>query len=181
MDHLIATMLVAALAVATVTDIRRQRIYNWLTFPLILSGLAAHTLHAGLDGLLLSSGGFALGLGVMVVPFFLGLMGAGDVKLMAGVGAWLGAQAAFTAFLFTCLAGGFYAVVVLARHFDQFKAVLVNIWATFLLAASTRRFEYTPVVEAQSMPRLCYGVAIAVGTVAAMVVNVAQTGSVLAR
>ena len=181
MDHFIASVLAAALIVATITDIRSQRIYNWLTFPLILSGLAAHTLHAGVDGLLLGAGGFALGLGVMLVPYFLGMMGAGDVKLMAGVGAWLGAQAAFTAFLFTCLAGGIYAVIVLARHFDQFKAVLINIWATFLLAVSTRRFEYTPVAGGQALPRLCYGVAIAVGTVAAMVVNVTQTGSILAR
>lgn len=181
MDHFIASVLAAALIVATITDIRSQRIYNWLTFPLIVSGLAAHTLHAGVDGLLLGAGGFALGLAVMLVPYFLGMMGAGDVKLMAGVGAWLGAQAAFTAFLFTCLAGGVYAVIVLARHFDQFKAVLINIWATFLLAVSTRRFEYTPVTEGQALPRLCYGVAIAVGTVAAMVVNVTQTGSILAR
>lgn len=181
MDHLIASVLAAALIVATVTDIRSQRIYNWLTFPLMASGLLAHALHGGLDGLLLGAGGLALGLGVMVVPFLLGVMGAGDVKLMAGVGAWLGAQAAFTAFLFTCIAGGIYAVVVLARHFDQFRAVAANIWATFLLAASTRRFEYTPVAGGEAMPRLCYGVAIAVGTVAAMVVNVVQTGSVLAR
>jgi len=181
MDHLIASVLAGALLVATVTDIRSQRIRNWLTFPLILSGLAAHALHAGLDGLLLGLGGLALGFCVMLVPHLLGMMGAGDVKLMAGVGAWLGAQATFTAFLFTCIAGGIYAVIVLARHFDQFKAVLVNIWATFLLAVSTRRFEYAPVADGRAMPRLCYGVAIAVGTVAAMVVNVVQTGSVLAR
>jgi prepilin peptidase CpaA len=181
MELLTSIMLTAALVVATITDLRSQRIYNWLTFPLILTGLAAHALYAGLDGLLLSGGGFALGLGVMVMPFFMGMMGAGDVKLMAGVGAWLGAQATFTAFLFTCLAGGVYAVIVLLRNIDQFKAVLANIWGTLLVTISTRRFEYSPVATGKSMPRLCYGVAIAVGTVAAMAVNVAQTGSVMAR
>jgi prepilin peptidase CpaA len=181
MELLTATVLIAALLIATITDLKSQRIYNWLTFPLILTGLVAHTLDSGLDGLLLGGGGFALGLGVMVVPFFMGMMGAGDVKLMAGVGAWLGAQAAFTAFLFTCLAGGVYALIVLLRHFTQFKAVLINIWGTFLATMATRRFEYSPVSEGQGLPRLCYGVAIAVGTVAAMAVNVVETGSVLAR
>ena len=181
MEILITIMLAAALIVATITDLRSQRIYNWLTFPLMLGGLLAHTLSGGLDGLLLSLGGFALGLGLMVVPFFLGMMGAGDVKLMAGIGAWLGAQATLTAFLFTCLAGGVYAIIVLLRNFDQLKAVFANIWATFLLFLTTHKFDYSPAATEQTLPRLCYGVAIAVGTVAAMLINVAQTGSVLAR
>lgn len=181
MDILIIIMLGAALTVATVTDLKSQRIYNWLTFPLMFSGLVAHTVFNGLDGLALSGGGFALGLGVMVVPFIFGLMGAGDVKLMAGIGAWLGAQATFTAFLFTCLAGGAYAIVIMLRNIDQTKAIFANIWGTFLRTMSTHKFEYSPVTTEKAMPRLCYGVAIAVGTVGAMALNFALTGSVMVR
>jgi len=181
MDILITTILGVALIVATITDLKSQRIYNWLTFPLIVSGLVAHSVYGGLDGLALSGGGFALGLGVMVIPFFLGLMGAGDVKLMAGIGAWLGAQATFTSFLFTCIAGGIYAILVLLRNFDQMKAVFSNIWQTFISFMVTRKFDYTPTSTEQALPRLCYGVAIAIGTVAATLINYAETGSVLAR
>lgn len=180
MEILITIMLAAALIVATITDLRSQRIYNWLTFPLIISGLLAHTVFSGVDGLLLSLGGFGLGLGLMVVPFFMGMMGAGDVKLMAGIGAWLGANTTFTAFLFTCMVGGLYAIIVLLRHSGAMRIVFSNLWGTIVHFFATHRFDYTPVTTV-TLPRLCYGVAIAVGTVCALLINMAQTGSVLVR
>jgi len=179
MDLFITIILATALLIATITDLRSQKIYNWLTFPLILSGFAVHTINGGLDGLLLSAGGFGLGLIAMVIPFFMGVMGAGDVKLMAGIGAWLGVNATFTAFLFTCLAGGAYALFVMLRNLDYLKAVLTNIYASFLRIMTTRKYDYSPVTTEQTMPRLCYGVAIAIGTAGAMVLNFTQTGSVL--
>ncbi len=176
MDIAAAIMLLAALAVAVITDLRSQRIPNWLTFPLMLLGLVTHTVMGGWDGLLFSSAGFGLGLGVMLIPFLLGMMGAGDVKLMAGVGAWLGANTAFAAFLFTCLAGGLYALVVLFRHMDHLKAVLANFRASVLILLSSHRFEYVPVETERTLPRLCYGVAIAVGTVVSMGLAFHRTG-----
>ncbi len=181
MELFISIILVVALIIATITDIRSQRIYNWLTFPLILSGLLFHTLDSGLDGLMLSGSGFALGLGLMIVPFFLGLMGAGDVKLMAGIGAWLGLNATFTAFLFTCVAGGVYAIIILIQHLDAFKASLANIWSALVCFMATRKFEFTPTASVQALPRLCYGVAIAVGTIGAMLFHYTYTGSILIR
>ena len=178
MEILVSIMLTAALLVATITDIRSQRIPNWLTFPLILTGLVAHAMYGGLEGLKLAGSGFALGFAVMAVPFFLGVMGAGDVKLMAGVGAWLGTSATFTAFLFTCLAGGIYALIVLLFHRDVLKTVWAGIMASFTLLITTRKFHFAPTSSEQSLPRLCYGVAIAVGSIAAMAAHVVQTGSI---
>lgn len=181
MEILITIMIATALLIATITDLRSQKIYNWLTFPLMFSGLLAHTVFGGLDGLGLSAGGFALGLGVMIVPFFMGMMGAGDVKLMTGIGAWLGASATLTAFLITCIAGGFYAIIVLFKYRDHMKNIFANIWNSFLMIVTTQKFEYTPVASEEALPRLCYGVAIAIGTVTAMSLNFMETGSVLAR
>ena len=178
MDILVATVLGVALVIASYTDLKSQRIRNWLTFPLILSGPVAHFVFGGVDGLLLSGGGFALGLALMLLPFMFGVMGAGDVKLMAGVGAWLGVSATFTAFLITCFAGGVYALVVMARHRDYFKAVWLNIKSTFLMFMTTRKLEYTPTPSETPLPRLCYGVAIAIGSAAAMAVHYYETGSV---
>jgi prepilin peptidase CpaA len=176
MDIAAAITLLAALAIAVITDLRSQRIPNWLTFPLMLSGLVAHAVANGLDGLLFALAGFGLGLGVMLVPFLLGMMGAGDVKLMAGVGAWLGASTAFAAFIFTCLVGGVYALVVLLRHMDHLKAVLANFRASVFILLSSHRFEYVPVKSERVLPRLCYGVAIAAGTLASMGLAFHRTG-----
>lgn len=181
MDFIIAAILLAALLVAVVTDVRGQRIPNLLTFPLILAGLGLHTATGGLDGLLFSLGGFGLGLGVMLIPFLMGVMGAGDVKLMAGVGACLGVETAFIAFLVTCLAGGVYALGMLLRHMDHLKAILANFRYTILAFLTTRTVEYTPVTPEGSLPRLCYGVAIAAGTVTAMALTMIETGAPFAR
>ena len=179
MNFTISIILAAALLTATVTDLKSQRIYNWLTFPLMLAGLAFHATVGGLDGLLMSAAGFGLGLAVMILPFMLGMMGAGDVKLMAGIGAWVGASTILTAFVFTCLAGGVYGLGVLLVHRDQAGRVLANIKHAFLNFLVTRTLSYAPTSAA--LPRLCYGVAIAAGTTGAIIMNLARTGSVLAQ
>jgi len=178
MELLVIVMLSAALLIATITDIRSQRIPNWLTFPLILTGLVAHTMYGGLEGLKLAGGGFGLGFVAMVIPYFMGVMGAGDVKLMAGVGAWLGTSATLTAFLFTCLAGGVYALGVLSMNRQYLKTILANIANTFSVFIATRKFNFTPISTEQALPRLCYGVAIAVGTIGAMALHGLQNGSI---
>jgi len=180
MNFIITAILALALLTAVVTDLRARRIHNWLTFPLMLSGLVFHTVVGGLDGLGFSAAGFGLGLAAMIVPFLLGVMGAGDVKLMAGVGAWVGASTILAAFLFTCLAGGVYALGVLAFHRDAARQVLMNLKGAFYGFMATRRFAYAPTASA-ALPRLCYGVAIAAGTVAAVGLNLVRTGSVLAQ
>lgn len=178
MELLTTAMLSVALLIATITDIRSQRIPNWLTFPLILSGMAAHIMFGGIDGLKLACGGFTVGFIAMVVPYFLGVMGAGDVKLMAGVGTWLGAISTLTAFLFTCIAGGVYALAVLLINRQYLKAILTNVGNAFSVFVATRRFNFTPIATAQPLPRLCYGIAIAVGTIAAAGFHFSQTGSI---
>lgn len=178
MDILISAALSVALLTASFTDIRSQRVYNWLTFPLILSGLAVHTVFGGLEGFKFSAAGFGLGFAFLAIPYFLGVMGAGDVKLMAGVGAWLGVSATAVAFLFTCLAGGIYALGVLLLRPARFKAVLGNIANTFSVFVATRQFNFAPVSSEKALPRLCYGVAIAVGTAAAMGLFAWQSGGI---
>ncbi|WP_272701617.1 A24 family peptidase [Desulfovibrio sp. Fe33] len=178
MDTLITIALATALVTASVTDLKNQRIYNWLTFPLIIAGFATHTVFGGYAGLKFAAGGFALGFVAMAIPYFMGVMGAGDVKLMAGIGAWLGLDATLTAFLFTCIAGGVYALAVLAFNPEILKRVLRNIVATFSVFMVSRRFDFAPVTAENAMPRLCYGLAIAVGTVVAMGLQAWLTGSV---
>lgn len=77
-------------ALAAVTDARMHRVPNYLTVPTALLGLAYHTLAPGGWGPLMSLAGFAVGFSLLLLPWVLGGSGMGDVKLLAGLGAWLG-------------------------------------------------------------------------------------------
>jgi prepilin peptidase CpaA len=169
MDMFVPTFLTVLLLAASATDLRTQKIPNFLTFPAIAAALCYHGLAQGLDGLLFGLSGLGLGLALMLVPFFLGVMGAGDVKLLAAVGAWLGAGSVFIAFLFTSLFGGLYALIVLLFHFDVLTRTLQNFWNALMVYLATRRFSWARQEADRRLPRLCYGLAIATGTIAAMI------------
>jgi len=168
MDPISRLLLCSVLAVATVTDIRGQRIPNLLTFPAMLLAFSYHGMTQGLDGLLFSLAGFGLGLGVMLIPYLAGVMGPGDVKLMAAVGVFLGASGTLNAFLLTSLFGGLYALVVLLAHFSILKGILRAFWDSLNVLILTRRFVYVPQTKGERLPRLCYGAAIAAGTIVSM-------------
>ncbi len=101
---------------AAMVDLRTRKIRNWLTFSMILSGLCRPLIVGGP----LSTGEAALGmLAGMALPlmlFVLGALGGGDVKLLAGVGAWLGPFPAVEVF---CLAAIFGMLIVLAQAIVQ--------------------------------------------------------------
>ncbi len=91
-------------------DITKKKIPNFLTFPVILWGLLAYTVSGGLDGFRFSLYGFLAGLAVFLIPFALGGMGGGDVKLLAAVGALKGYVFVLHTALLAALCGGVMAV-----------------------------------------------------------------------
>jgi prepilin peptidase CpaA len=96
----------AVLGVATFTDLRSRRIPNWLVLPFLLAGLAVSIWMYGWQGLGQSLGGALLGLVVYGILFWMGGMGAGDVKLCAAIGAWVGPQQLMLALVLTGMVGG---------------------------------------------------------------------------
>jgi prepilin peptidase CpaA len=109
---------VGMLSVAAVIDWRERRIPNWLTFTLITSGIIqSFTAHA-----MTSPGGSLLGIltgiALTIVMYAIGAVGGGDLKLLAGIGAWFGPQAAFAAFCVEAMVG---AVMVLTYAVSQGK------------------------------------------------------------
>lgn len=89
----------------------RRRIYNVVTFPAAAIGLILGLVLGGWRGLLLSAGGFAVGFALMILPYYVGGMGAGDVKLMAALGALMGLAPIVQIFLYTAIIGGVIAVI----------------------------------------------------------------------
>ena len=84
---------------AAVTDIRTRRIRNWLTLSLLLTGflqsfLPLHTVVPASAAL-----GMLVGFGLQFPLFAIGARGAGDVKLLAAIGAWTGPWAIFSIFI----------------------------------------------------------------------------------
>jgi prepilin peptidase CpaA len=150
--------------VACVTDLRSRRIPNILTFGSALAALFYHLALGGMAGLTGAAVGWAAGVAFFFVPFALGGMGGGDVKLMGALGAWLGAAATVWVVLYTGVAGGLLAIVV-AAYRGYLGTALKNIW---LLLVHWRVTGLRPLgeltLEGSSAPRLAYAVPIFAGT-----------------
>jgi prepilin peptidase CpaA len=106
-------VIVFGAVLAGLIDARTFRIPNLLTVPLLLSGFAYHAITGGGAGLQASLFGAAFGFGVIFVLYLVGGMGAGDVKLMTAIGAWLQAEATLHVFVVAALLMGAYSIVML--------------------------------------------------------------------
>jgi len=102
--------------VATREDIRTRKVPNLITGPALLLGVGAHLVLGGPAGALSALAGALLAGAVLFPGWLVKWMGAGDVKLMAAVGAWLGFPLSLFAVLAALVAGGGIAVVVAVRR-----------------------------------------------------------------
>jgi len=97
-------------------DVQSRRIPNHLTFPALVIALASHAVFGHVEGLFDALTGMAVAGGVLVPGWLMGWMGAGDVKLAAAVGAWLGMPGALLAVLGSLVAGGVVSLVLALRQ-----------------------------------------------------------------
>jgi prepilin peptidase CpaA len=158
--------LAGGLVVATVIDLRTRRIPNGLTAA--MAGIGVGLAASGVSGISLAAAfvGFALGLALMLPGHLLGATGAGDVKLMAAVGAIVGPGMVVSAFLFTAVAGGVLAVIVAVRR----QRLSATIAGTARLV-STPREAREELKSATPCSRFAYGPAIAVGSLVAALIG----------
>ena len=109
---------IAVVVAASVFDLGSRRIPNPLTLGAAVVAVVMQTLLNGWSGLLSSTSGWVVGLVLFIPLYALGGMGAGDVKLLAAIGAWLGPIGAAWTGLYGAVAGGAMALVVaLARGY----------------------------------------------------------------
>src|SRR5437867_7514856 len=112
----VAAPVLVVTGLAVRADVRTRRIPNLLTGPAVLLGLIAHLTFSGTAGLSSAALGMAAAGGLLLPGWLMGWMGAGDVKLMAAVGAWLGFPLGVFAALATLMAGGGLGLLVGARR-----------------------------------------------------------------
>jgi len=154
---------VAVALVAAVTDVRSHRIPNVLTFGAMLVAVLAHGYTDGWSGAGFGVAGWFVG-ALLFFPFFaLGGMGAGDVKLLAAIGAWLGPAAIVWVALYASIAGAVMALAVGAWTGYLGKA-FTNLWCLFM---HWRMYGPQPMadltVASTRGPRLAYAVPIFAG------------------
>jgi prepilin peptidase CpaA len=117
MDHVpreVAWLVTFVLVEAAVIDGRSLRVPNWLTFHFLIAGLVFSFWKGGSALLLSSMAGASIGLLTLLPLYAIGGMGAGDVKLMAGLGAWLGPWLTLTAFVASAVTGSVLALAMMA-------------------------------------------------------------------
>lgn len=168
-------LLLALLALAVWHDVRARRIPNAIVFPGALLALALHAfLPAGAGlfgtpmgglGIMSALGGLGIGLAILLPMYAFGLMGAGDAKLLAMVGAFVGAGDIAAVGIATLLAGGLLALAVAIRQ-GILRRVLDSTYRT-VLHAGLSQMKGGLALPAPS-GRLPYAVAIAGGTLACL-------------
>lgn len=153
------------LALACVSDLRTRRIPNVLTLSAAGGALLFHGAAGGWSAAGWSLGGLLVGALLFFPVFALRGMGAGDVKLLAAVGAWVGPGQVTAVALATCLVGGAIAIVVALAH-GYLRQALTNL---YLLLVHWRVAGVQPLpaltLERAKGPRLAYAFPIAIGTV----------------
>jgi prepilin peptidase CpaA len=168
-DHWGVCLLVSVvLVVAAVIDGCQLKVPNWLTFPLIIGGWTASAVMYGWPGVGWSLAGTAVGLGLLLPAYAIGGMGAGDVKLLGGVGAWVWGTVTFYAFCLSALAGGLIALamVVYARKFRHHRAQFSAILTEIFVVRDPNQLAVIAAERKSRMMLLPYGIPIALGTIA---------------
>jgi prepilin peptidase CpaA len=124
-------VLIALILTAAVFDMLYRRIPNWLTLGGVLAGLGLNSfIYQGWPGLRLSLCGLAAGFIAYFVLYSLRAMGGGDVKLMAGIGALVGARDWFGIFVITAIIGGLAGLALVASR-GRLRKTLWNVGFIF--------------------------------------------------
>lgn len=159
--------------VAAYIDGKQLKVPNAITFPMIIAGWLYSTIayamagDAWYTGLGWSLAGTAVGLACLYPFYMIGGMGAGDVKMMAAIGAWVHCSTTFYAFCLTTIIGAVMSILMIAfsksgrKHYSQFFLILNEITSI----RDPEKLSEIAKARKSSMRLLPYGIPIAIGTI----------------
>ena len=141
----------SCLLVLAALDLRYRRVPNRVSMPFLLAGLVAAALVEGAGAVLSGLGGAAVGLLLLIVPFALRMVGGGDVKALAAMGAWLGPSPTVMAAAVGFVFGGLLAVLLVLPR----RELRQDVWTNLRFAALAQSLpEVGPRPRAQSVPHV---------------------------
>ncbi len=159
-------IMVPGVLYASWIDYKERRVPNWLNAAIATAGFAAQGWYNGLPGVGAGVFGLMVGFAVLILPWLMHGMGAGDVKLMMAIGVWLGPALTLYSFLVGAVAGGIIAVVMIVS-----TGRIWNAWAnmaTIVCKVSSRSTIFSEFASARSFGEtsqlLPYGVPLTIGT-----------------
>jgi prepilin peptidase CpaA len=155
-------------------DMRTRRIPNYLTLGTAVAGLTYNLLSHGLPGLAYGFLGMLLGCACLILPYLWGGMGAGDVKALAALGAWLGPKLTLVLFCYMGIAGGVIAVGYLVWQGNLWESIKKGWTFLFNLVLCRPAGPPPPPSPTSLTAGIPYGVAIAAG----MLVLVGERGTI---
>ena len=157
-----AVVLVVA-GIAVLFDLRTRRIPNWLTFGATALAFAYAAFDTGLSGVGTSAAGWFAGAAMFFPLFALGGMGAGDVKLLAALAAWLGPAESVWLAMFATIAGGVVGLIVAVAR-GYLRTAVSNLWL-MLMHWRTQGLGPVPglTLKDATSPRLAYAIPITIG------------------
>ena len=155
--------IIGILILASMNDLLYKKIPNWLTFSSLLFGIIFQSLFRGYDGFIFSLQGIGVGFVIPFVIYLAGGFGAGDVKLMAAIGSFVGPKEIFIIFIFSSLLSGTWAIILLSIHGFIFHTLkrYYNILITLFF---TRRLIYIPPLSGEKKLRIRFGIMVTLAT-----------------
>lgn len=163
----LVTVTIVAMAVV---DGLQLRVPNKMTYPMIVLGwVYSYTLSAypGWEGLAYSLLGTVVGLLTLLPAYAVGGMGAGDVKMMAGIGAWMWVEVTLYSFAVAAVVGGILAVamVLVSGTWNKHHAQFWSIWNEIMVIRDPEKLAAIAAERKPTMKLLPYGIPIAIGTI----------------
>ncbi|MDC3413853.1 A24 family peptidase [Terrihalobacillus insolitus] len=149
------------LSISVITDLRNRKILNIVTLPAIFVAIIYHFFTTGMEGFLFSGQGFLVGLGLLFIPFLLGGIGAGDVKLLAAIGAWSGTIFVLYTGIYAGIMGGLIAMFILIKR-KQLRFTITNMLTTAVSLKGTKGSLHMK-EETNQVLSIPYAIPIAIG------------------
>lgn len=159
-------VLVPGVLWASWIDYSQRRVPNWLNASLIVLGFCVQSYFFGTSGLLSGLGGMAVGFGVLIIPWLMHGMGAGDVKLMAAIGVWFGPWMTLVSFAVGAVIGGIIAVIMILAG-NKARHAMANL-GVIMVKCTNRQTMFSEFGSAKSFGEtsslLPYGVPLTIGS-----------------
>lgn len=164
--HVTCMILIPGILLASWIDYSQRRVPNALNATLIVLGFLVQGFYFGAAGLATGVCGLLTGFGLLIVPWLMHGMGAGDVKLLAAIGVWLGPMLTLYSFALGAVIGGLAAVIMILSS-GRLRMACANI-GIILAKCSNPQSVFSEVGSAKSFgvtsQLLPYGVPLTAGT-----------------